>query len=783
MTLKTYEFTTDLIIDIEPTQNIRFYQNDHNSAHLVFFVTDRKQPVNLTNAKVKIVLQKPDGTIVFQDDCTPIDAATGKFEVILNTQTLVVDGTAYGQIHIEDGDKILECRKFELYIDRSILSQDAIESTNEFLALQKAIQAGEKLEGINIDEIVAAGNVAQEVVRARIGETGVVYHTLKERIDSDSLKMSIVTPEEFGAKGDDQTDDFNAIKKCIDSGATTIKFGKNKTYIVSTFGFHSEVNNLTIDGNGSTIKLMDNSGLLTRVFNNQESYYENYCFYLGGNNNTVKNLTIDANADNNFFTFNGGIYYGYQKDIGIPGLPQKYITTFGVECYGNNFKVENCHFKDLGGAVRFNGKTFLGFEKVENCLVSKCTFKNGFRDQVSVFHARNIKVEKCDFYDNQRKAIQLYLDIKNAEVIENNISINISNVRKWYPTWSVNQPDAELSGIAVKNPGYPEIKYVVEKVAIKKNRLYDLSNGVLIRDYSKDIDIDDNYFENCSTAIQTTTGLDGIINVKKNRSKNCSDIVMLTLSKNANMDTSFTKNVICTVNVESNLVNVKGSLVKIDPKGNLDLYRDLTIRVLNNDCMDDSIPIRYSNSINNIPFLTLIQRGNKTNNRAIKVNRYGSVVTVPSFENFSFKTNTVGSKTSTGYDFVKLFSLRSSTASSNCFLTGSIYNISGSNIHFCNFYVSIRIHFNGIENNSIIQAGVKNVIGSRPVNSIQFVDRAEGNERVIDVYGYVNNESGQSVFEFNSPNGVTENFTFVESDSNAWVNSLGNGTVVVSGQI
>lgn len=179
----------------------------------------------------------------------------------------------------------------------------------------------------------------------------------------------------------------------------------------------------------------------------------------------------------------------------------------------------------------------------------------------------------------------------------------------------------------------------------------------------------------------------------------------------------------------------------------------------------------------------MIQRGNKTNNRAIKVNRYGSVVTVPYFENFSFKTNTVGSKTSTGYDFVKLFSLRSSTASSNCFLTGSIYNISGSNIHFCNFYVSIRIHFNGIENNSIIQAGVKNVIGSRPVNSIQFVDRAEGNERVIDVYGYVNNESGQSVFEFNSPNGVTENFTFVESDSNAWVNSLGNGTVVVSGQI
>ena len=783
MTLKTYEFTTDLIIDIQPTQNIRFYQNDHNSAHLVFFVTDRKQPVNLTNAKVKIVLQKPDGTIVFQDDCTPIDATTGKFEVILNTQTLVVDGKAYGQIHIEDGDKILECRKFEIFIDRSILSQDAIESTNEFLALQKAIQAGVKLEGIDIDEIVAAGNVAQEVVRARTGETGVVYQTLKERIDYDAIKMSIVTPEEFGAKGDGETDDYDAIKKCVDSGASTIKFGKRKTYVVRTFGFLSTLNGLTIDGNGSTIKLKDNSELLTRVLNSVEGYYENYCFYLGGKSNTVKNLTIDANADNNYFMFNGEKYYGYQKDIGIPGLPAKYITTFGISCYGDNFVVDNCRFKDLGGGVVFSGKTFLGEEKVENCSISNCIFESGFRDQVNTYHSKNIRVEKCNFYNNQRKAIQLYLDVKGAKLYNNSVSVDISKIRKWYPTWSPEQPDAELSGIAVKNPGYPDIKYVVEKVEIIKNRLYDLSNGILIRDYSKDINIDENYFENCSPAIQTTTGLDGIINIRSNTSKNCSDVLMMTLSKNANMDSSFTRNVVCTLSVESNLVKVKGTLAKIDPKGLLDLYRDLTIRVLNNDCMDDSTPIRYSNSINNIPFLTLIQRGNKTNNRTIKVNRYGSVVTVPSFENFSFKTNTVGSKTSTGYDFVKLFSLRSSTASSNCFLTGRIYNISGSNIHFCNFYVSIRIHFNGIENNSIIQAGVKNVIGSRPVNSIQFVDRAEGNERVIDVYGYVNNESGQSVFEFNSPIGVTENFTFVESDSNAWVNSLGNGTVVVSGQI
>ncbi|KAA1803589.1 hypothetical protein FXB61_005703 [Bacillus cereus] len=210
MTLKTYEFTTDLIVDIDPPYNIRFFQNDHNSAHLVFCITDRKQPINLTNAQVKIVLKKPDGTIVFQDNCTAIDATTGKYEVILNTQTLVVDGKGYGQIHIEDGDKILECRKFEFFIDKSILSQDALESTNEFLALQKAIQVGNKLEGIDIDEIVAAGNVVQEVVQARVEKDGTEHETLKDHTDAIHDKITDVQ---------DQISSVSEIAKEVKNGA------------------------------------------------------------------------------------------------------------------------------------------------------------------------------------------------------------------------------------------------------------------------------------------------------------------------------------------------------------------------------------------------------------------------------------------------------------------------------------------------------------------------------------------------------------------------------------
>ncbi|MCU5755701.1 BppU family phage baseplate upper protein [Bacillus cereus] len=261
MTLKTYEFTTDLIIDIEPTQNIRFFQNDHNSAHLIFFITDRKQPVNLSNAKVKIVLQKPDGTIVFQDNCTPIDAATGKYEVILNTQTLVIDGKGYGQVHIEDGDKILECRKFEFFIDKSILSQDVLESTNEFLALQKAIQAGVKLEGIDIDEIVAAGNVVQEVVRARVDENGQTSSTLKERIDKGFLdnakyftETSAVLKSKYKLKCDG-TDSIATLQNALND-LKTLGYKEIQFPPSSSFNFNQQLvipDDLTIDFNRSTI--------------------------------------------------------------------------------------------------------------------------------------------------------------------------------------------------------------------------------------------------------------------------------------------------------------------------------------------------------------------------------------------------------------------------------------------------------------------------------------------------------------------------------------------------
>ncbi|MFJ7552487.1 BppU family phage baseplate upper protein [Bacillus thuringiensis] len=401
MTLKTYEFTTDLIIDIEPNQNIRFFQNDHNSAHLVFFVTDRKQPVNLTNAQVKIVLQKPDGTIVFQDNCKPIDAATGKFEVILNTQTLVVDGKAYGQIHIEDGDKILECRKFEIFIDRSILSQDAIESTNEFLALQKAIQAGVKLEGIDIDEIVAAGNVVQEVVQAREDENGISYSNLKERMDSESNKVAVLSGytilTDSYPKIVPESDDTARLKRAINalpeggkfiftkglytiSDALNFKNKKNITieilgHIVQTkhgyCGIEIEsCQNVTVCGNGK----IQGYGIFPIQTFNADKTVDNEKSRAGGGLATNR-----RNGDPGTIPFGGGWEgnpgYGVLIFEGSDNVKVKDIEVFGFNYSGIGI--------GWTGAVSYN----------KNIIVTNCNIHNCQDNGISICRTYGVNID------------------------------------------------------------------------------------------------------------------------------------------------------------------------------------------------------------------------------------------------------------------------------------------------------------------------------------------------------------------------------------------------------
>lgn len=162
MTFKTYEINVDLVHDTSTTYSNHFSQNDRNSAKLLVTITNKGAELDLSQAKsVRMSFKKPDGTRVFQNDCQPINAMKGKYQIVLKTQTLTSVGNVIAQIHIEEEDRIIDTQKFFFVVNDSLASDEAIESTNEFTIIQKAIEAGKKLEGVDINGIIAAGELAK----------------------------------------------------------------------------------------------------------------------------------------------------------------------------------------------------------------------------------------------------------------------------------------------------------------------------------------------------------------------------------------------------------------------------------------------------------------------------------------------------------------------------------------------------------------------------------------------------------------------------------------------
>ena len=167
---KVRELTVDTMIPRNFSQNevdlktYYFYQGDINSAKFLLNITHEGTEQDLSTAtKVQIAFLKPDGKRVFQD-CSNVNPTKGKYYVVLNTQSITTVGNVVAQIRITFPDTVVETTKFVFSVAESIMSDEAVESSDEFPAIQKAIEAGEKLEGKDIDGIIAAGAKADEAL-------------------------------------------------------------------------------------------------------------------------------------------------------------------------------------------------------------------------------------------------------------------------------------------------------------------------------------------------------------------------------------------------------------------------------------------------------------------------------------------------------------------------------------------------------------------------------------------------------------------------------------------
>ncbi|PER27242.1 hypothetical protein CN485_20325 [Bacillus cereus] len=164
MTFKTYELDVDLVNQIS-TKELRFSQGDENSAKLIMNLKNRGKELDLSLAKaVRITFEKPDGTIVYQEDCDPIDKMKGKYQIVLKTQTLAAVGNVLCQVRIIEENGKLDAEPFGFYVKKSLSGDEAVESSDQFPIIEQVLEAGKQLEGVDIPALVASKETAESAL-------------------------------------------------------------------------------------------------------------------------------------------------------------------------------------------------------------------------------------------------------------------------------------------------------------------------------------------------------------------------------------------------------------------------------------------------------------------------------------------------------------------------------------------------------------------------------------------------------------------------------------------
>lgn len=87
-------------------------------------------------ATARIRILKPDGTAVYNTATVSNNAVTAE----LTSQTLAVGGIATAEMGLYKDDQILSTFVFYIKIERSAISDEPIESTDEFTVLEQAIR-------------------------------------------------------------------------------------------------------------------------------------------------------------------------------------------------------------------------------------------------------------------------------------------------------------------------------------------------------------------------------------------------------------------------------------------------------------------------------------------------------------------------------------------------------------------------------------------------------------------------------------------------------------------
>ena len=159
-------------------------QGDTKSRFLLFNLLDGSVPFDLTNRSVRVYGLKKDRTEIF-NDLIINNATKGYCTLELTNQMLALSGEVELELMIIEGDKKLTSNIFTLEVRKSINSEKAIVSTNEFTALLNGLASLNEYD-----------NYKNEIKDARGSQA-----KLKDRLDNFDSQLEQIDDKSSQALG------------------------------------------------------------------------------------------------------------------------------------------------------------------------------------------------------------------------------------------------------------------------------------------------------------------------------------------------------------------------------------------------------------------------------------------------------------------------------------------------------------------------------------------------------------------------------------------------------
>lgn len=179
-------------------QRITAKQRDVKSRYLFFHLLDGAIPFNLTGKSVRVYAIKPDKTEIF-NDLQIVDAAKGVCKLELTTQILEIDGIVFMEIMVTEGLSKLTSNIFELEVGKSINSEAAIISTNEFTALVNGLASLSEYDSYKSELKSSRGSAANLPARLAEIDLTLTEKAHKQYVDNkaDYLTSQYNATQEF----------------------------------------------------------------------------------------------------------------------------------------------------------------------------------------------------------------------------------------------------------------------------------------------------------------------------------------------------------------------------------------------------------------------------------------------------------------------------------------------------------------------------------------------------------------------------------------------------------